>query len=225
GLLFQIMISLLFAVIAFVRNPKHLGKLLFTAAVSYFALIILQQVEFINTATEAFLLRFENASADEGGLQGTLVNRFLMGMFGSVFNTGDLPFFGYGLGLGTNVGSQLTTGDRQFLIAEDEWPRLIGEIGPLLGLLLIAIRLSFGFQVFIGALRKLKAGDYLPWMLLSFGLLLIVQGGWAQPTSLGFCTIVAGMLVAALRDENAETASLSTNEEPEPIGNYNSLYK
>jgi hypothetical protein len=43
------------------------------------------------------------------------------------------------------------------------------------------------------------AGDLLPWILASFGLMNLAQGGWAQPTSLGFGTLIAGLMVAALR--------------------------
>jgi hypothetical protein len=213
SLFFQIIVSMLFAVMAMVRNPKQIGKLAFIFVVGFVALGLLQRVEFFNTATEAFLQRFQNASSDEGGLKGTLVDRFIMSMFGSFFETTGVPFFGYGLGLGTNVGSQLTTGDRQFLIAEDEWPRLIGEIGPLLGLLIILIRISLAFKLITGAFKLMKTGEFLPWMLLSFGFLLVLQGGWAQPTSLGFCTVVAGLSIAAFRNSESDETIVAHNAE------------
>jgi hypothetical protein len=212
SLFFQIIVSMLFAVVAMVRNPKQIGKLLFILVIGFVAIGLLQRVAFFQTATEAFLQRFENASGQEGGLKGTLVDRFLMSMFGSIIETSGTPLFGYGLGLGTNVGSQLTTGDRQFLIAEDEWPRLIGEIGPLLGLLIIVIRISLAFKLLISAYVSMKKGEFLPWMLMSFGFLLILQGGWAQPTSLGFCTLVAGLSVAAFRNNESDETILSTDD-------------
>jgi len=33
-------------------------------------------------------------------------------------------------------------------------------------------------------------------MLLSFALLIIPQGQWAQPTSLGFSTLIGGLMIA-----------------------------
>jgi hypothetical protein len=50
--------------------------------------------------------------------------------------------------------------------------------------------------------RRLSGGDLLPWMLLSFGILNIPQGQWAQPTSLGFSTLIAGLIVASLKENN-----------------------
>jgi diacylglycerol kinase len=216
SLFFQIIVSMLFAIVAMVRNPRQISKLIFILAVGFVAIGFLQQIEFFKTATEAFMQRFENASNDEGGLKGTLVDRFLMSMFGSVSESSGTPLFGYGLGLGTNVGSQLTTGDRQFLIAEDEWPRLIGEIGPLFGLLIILIRTSLAVKLLISAYRSMKGGEFLPWLLMSYGFLLILQGGWAQPTSLGFCTVVAGLSIAAFRNGDSDETSVTGNNETNP---------
>ena len=47
--------------------------------------------------------------------------------------------------MGTNVGSTLLTGDRAFLIAEQEWGRVIGELGLLMGFIVIVIRVFFSF--------------------------------------------------------------------------------
>jgi hypothetical protein len=34
--------------------------------------------------------------------------------------------------------------------------------------------------------------------VLSFGLLVIPQGQLAQPTNLGFCTIIGGLIIASM---------------------------
>jgi hypothetical protein len=116
-----------------------------------------------------------------------------------VKDAGKFPFFGYGLGLGTNVGSMLTKGEVVYLIAEDEWARLIGELGPFMGLLVILLRIGLSVRIAFGAYAKLVKGDLLPWMLLSFGLLILPQGQWGQPTSLGFSALIGGLMLASLR--------------------------
>jgi hypothetical protein len=111
----------------------------------------------------------------------------------------DQPFFGYGMGMGTNVGSALLTGSRKFLIAEEEWARLIGELGAFLGLSVIFIRLALSFKMTIFSYYELRIGNMLPWMLLGYVLTSLPRGQWAQPTSLGFSVMVAGLLIAGMK--------------------------
>jgi hypothetical protein len=198
SLFFQIGISLIFAIIAFIRNPKYLGRLIIALVSIFLVLLILNKTSFFTTATDAFTTRFSNASEYEGGLKGTLVDRFLGGMFGSLSAFRDLPFFGYGMGMGTNAGSQLLTGEVTFLIAEEEWPRLIGELGIVLGLAAILLRVGLTLKVTIACFGKLKNEEFLPWMILSYAIILLIKGGWGQPSSLGFFTIGGGLVIAAL---------------------------
>ena len=200
SLFFQVAISLFFAIIALVRNPKYLGRLFIAAVSCVVVLILLQKVPFFSTAIEAFSVRFTNASDYEGGLRGTLVDRFLGGMLGSTTDLRTIPFFGYGLGMGTNVGSQLLTGNVGFLIAEEEWPRIIGELGLLLGILIILIRIGLTLKITVVCYRKLRQEEFLPWMILSFEIIILLKGGWAQPTSLGFFTLGGGLVLAALNN-------------------------
>jgi len=200
SLLAQVVLSAVFLVLAVIRNPVYSGKIIIAAVIGVVGLILLGRAEFFQTATEVFSTRIDNASGTEGGLEGTLVDRFFGEMINAFKGSTEQPFFGYGLGMGTNAGSKLLTGERNFLIAEGEWGRVIGEMGLILGLFLLIIRLSFIFKVAIASLKKLGSGDLLPWMLLSFGLLIMAQGGWAQPTALGFYTLIAGLLMASLKD-------------------------
>ncbi|RZK44895.1 MAG: hypothetical protein EOO61_02085 [Hymenobacter sp.] len=199
GLLFQVAISAIFMFIATVRQPRYLGHMFLAVCGAVVVVAALSQTAFFQTAIEVFTLRFDNASSTEGGLQGTLVDRYLGSLLEPINQGVRQPFFGYGLGMGTNVGSMLLTGGTAFLIAEGEWGRLIGEMGLALGLAIIFIRLSFCVKVGLACYAKLAANDMLPWMLLSFGLLIIVQGQWAQPTALGFSTLIGGLLIASLR--------------------------
>ena len=105
--------------------------------------------------------------------------------------------------MGTNAGSQLLTGKAQFLIAEEEWGRIIGELGAVLGLTLIAVRVSVTAGAAVRSWRQLRFGDVLPWMLLSNAILLVPQGSWNQPTSLGFVVVGGGLLLASVRRQPA----------------------
>lgn len=199
-LLFEVIISIVFLFIAVSRNPKSWVKMTKMSILIVLSLVILSLVPFFQTATEVFTARFTSASEIEGGLDGTLINRFLGGLINALATSGEQPFFGSGLGMGTNAGAKLLTGSSQtFLIAEGEWGRLVGEMGPLLGITVILIRLLICTKIAILSYKKIFVGDLLPWMLLSFGLLVVVQGQWAQPTVLGFSTIIGGLMIASLK--------------------------
>lgn len=198
SLFFQTGVGVLFALIAVLKNPKYLGRVIIAVMGTLILMAVLSKASFFQTSIEAFTNRFDNANEAEGGLKGVLGDRYLGGMIGALSESGQQPFFGYGIGMGTNVGSNLLSGGAAFLIAEGEWGRLIGEMGPLLGIVVIFIRIGFSFKIAKASFRKLSLNDFLPWMLLSFGLLTVPQAQWAQPTSLGFSTMIGGLMVAAL---------------------------
>jgi hypothetical protein len=199
SLFFQVGLSFIFLIIASLRKPENLFRLAIAIVGGALVLLLLGQSASFGTATEAFTARFEGANETEGGLKGVLLDRFLGGLISSLTGASALPFFGYGLGMGTNVGSMLLSGGRGFLIAEGEWGRAIGELGPLLGIGLIFIRLGLTVKIALACYQKLTEGDLLPWMLLSFGLLTLAQGGWAQPSALGFFTLIGGLMLASIR--------------------------
>jgi len=199
GLFFQVALTMIFTLLAVSRMPKYMSKMIVALIGGTIVLVFISNTDFFETAFGAFSARFETANEVEGGLKGVLIDRYMGGMFGALAQSGDQPFFGYGLGMGTNVGAQVLTGKQVFLIAEGEWGRLIGEMGPLLGLSVIVIRTSLTVRIAMAAYHKMTAGDLLPWILASFGLINLAQGGWAQPTALGFCILISGLLLSSLK--------------------------
>lgn len=200
--LFQIGLTGIFTVLAVSRKPKYIGKLLIAVIGGVIILAALSQTSTFNTATEAFTSRFTSASGIEGGLQGTLGDRFLGGLVSAISESSNQPYFGYGIGMGTNVGSQLMTGGRTFLISEGEWGRILGEMGPLFGLFVIFIRIGLTAKITLASYHKLAVDDFLPWLLLSYGMITLSQGSWAQPTFLGFSVMIGGLMLASLNSNN-----------------------
>jgi hypothetical protein len=199
SLFFGVGVTFIFTFIAVSRQPKYLARILGASVFILIALVILSKTPFLSKPTEVFTARFENASESEGGVKVALVDRYLGGMVGALSGNTFVPFWGYGVGMGTNVGSMLLSGKITFLISEGEWGRLIGELGPLMGILTVLIRLGFCATITIAAYKKLVKGDLLPWLLLSNLLLVVPQGQWAQPTSLGFSTLIGGLIIASFR--------------------------
>lgn len=205
SLLLFVAVALLFTVLGMLRKPQNIGRLVLLALGGVVVLLALSRVSVLQTPIEAFVSRFTAASDVEGGLQGSLGNRYLGGMLDALLNSAQQPFFGYGIGMGTNAGSALLTGDRSFLIAEGEWGRLIGEMGPWLGLVLIFIRIALCVKLAIACYQRLQHDDLLPWILLGNGLLMIPQSQWAQPTALGFSTLITGLIIASLRPASSSS--------------------
>jgi len=209
ALFFQFSLTIIFAVIASMKKPENFNKVLVALIAGLVGFVVLSQTKFFNTATGAFTDRFTSAETQEGGLvKGTIGNRFFGGMLGDLSKSFDQPFWGYGVGMGTNVGSVLLSGSRTFLIAEGEWGRQLGELGPLMGILVILLRVGLTIKLGMASLRKMVAGDLLPWLLFSFAIQNLPLGAWAQPTSLGFCMIIGGLLIASLKGEDVKDSSL-----------------
>jgi len=205
SLTFQLVLSLAFAFLVILRKPKNLGKALIGVAVITALLFALSSSSLFQTATNVLNTRFTNAETAEGGLQGTFGDRYLGGMISTLSSASQQPFFGYGLGMGTKVGSQLLSGNRRvWLIAEAEWGRVIGEMGALMGISVILLRFSLSIKITIASYAKMAKGDMLPWMLLSFGFVLVAQGNWSQPTSLGFFTLIGGLMLGSLNDKKIQ---------------------
>jgi hypothetical protein len=199
-LFFTLGIVIFFTIAAVAKRREAFGKILTGFFIAFVTIMILSQTSIFQTSIGAFTDRFESANENEGGLESVFLDRFFGGMIGALTNAFEDDFlFGRGLGMGTNVGAKLMTGKTTFLISEGEWGRLIGEMGPLLGMGIIFIRMAFSIKLALFSYIKMKEGNVLPWMILSICVLTISQGQWASPTVLGFSTLNGGLVIAALK--------------------------
>jgi hypothetical protein len=160
--------------------------------------------------------RFESS----GGVHEGIVNRFVDELVNSFGACSTAPILGLGLGLGTNAGAGLVSGERQFLLAEGEWGRLILESGPLLGIAFILLRLGILVHLWNASLRKLREGSSLPLLLLSATGVDLLTGQFGQPTGLGFVVLGGGLCLAATRAggtsgdvENSEPTATKPEQE------------
>jgi len=114
------------------------------------------------------------------------------------------PFFGFGTGKGTNVAAQILTGQRTFMLQENNYCRIILENGPLLGLLLISFRLLLTGFLLKESLRGFFYANFLPLLLFASDIVLISKANWSQATTLGFAVFTAGLVLAANRQKDYE---------------------
>ncbi|MBO9699684.1 MAG: hypothetical protein J7604_05695 [Sporocytophaga sp.] len=201
GVFFQVIVTAIFSIFATAKRPKTLFKILGAFLSGAILFYLLTMFSFFQTAMMAFTDRYTKASEVEGGLEGTLIDRYLGGSLSALTNDIDIGFWGAGLGMGTNAGANLLTGKSVFLISEGELGRLIGEMGILLGFIAIAMRFALASSMFVNAWKMINHGNYLPWLLFSFCGTLVLMGTWAQPTALGFAVFPAGLLLSSLKTE------------------------
>jgi len=91
-----------------------------------------------------------------------------------------------------------------------------------MGIILIVFRLGLALKLTLASFRKLKNDDMLPWILTSLGAVIVMQGQWHQPTSLGFCALVGGVWLASLRYKRVEKPIRKKKKNPaaaDPAGN------
>jgi hypothetical protein len=155
------------------------------------------------------------AEAEEQSIAIGLISRVFDG-FGElvrIFPTA--PFFGFGLGIGTNGGAKFLTGQSTFLLAEGEWARLVLESGPVLGLAFLLWRVGLVFRIVVLCLQSVRRGNVLPLLLFSSSGLPLMNGQFGPPTILGFAVFTTGLALAARNtDDESEISAGPTKGEP-----------
>lgn len=200
--LFQTVAFLLFLGIASLRSDYMKSKFIRFVFFGALAIVLLVATGWADTQLEAFSSRMESASNTEGGvIEGSIGHRFFGSFYRGLEGAFRRPAFGYGIGLGTNAGSKMMGGNMYSFgfNGEEEWSRVTGECGLLLGWTIIFIRVIFSLDIWRRAYRYLiEERDFLPWMLVCGVLLNVPQGQWGVPTNLGFCMLFGGFALAAI---------------------------
>ncbi len=151
-----------------------------------------------NAGLETFSARITMANGGEASTGG-FTGRIVSGYTGPLELFATTPFFGNGLGLGTNAGSALVNaGAVKYMLAEDEWSRVILESGPALGGAYLLLRVGLVVWLAWVSIKMGRQGNVLPFLLLGCCAPALVQGQFGQPTELGFAVFGGGLTLAAM---------------------------
>jgi hypothetical protein len=156
----------------------------------------------IQPFTRAFETRWEDSTAVEGGekgVAGVLEERVIGPLLQPLKQVRVVPILGKGLGLGTNVGATRFTGESGFLVGEEAWEATIGELGPILGMGVLLIRIGLTGAMLVLSVREATRGNPVPLLLASVVAQGVLSGSTAQPIGLSFIVIGGGLLLAACR--------------------------
>jgi hypothetical protein len=162
-------------------------------------------------ATESMTRRFSDASNGEGGAQESFILRTVSPITDTIAYSFDSSnWLGVGMGYGSNVASKLLTGDLVFLVAENEFPRLIGELGPPVGIGFMLFRFCLALAFIIKGLERARERDTLSWLFVPVTCSTLVMGILEQPTEQGFLVVSIGFTLAALKRQKVQVSQLTT---------------
>ncbi|WP_291153584.1 hypothetical protein [Flavobacterium sp. UBA7680] len=185
-----------FAFAGSTTSVKSLIRLISTVLVIVVLFMVLQKTTSIfNLGTQVFMSRVDTAKGQEGG---SIVMRTISGFTEPITTLLKAPLFEGNLGMGTNAGAQLLTGQRKFLVSEGELNRVGGEQGLILGGGLVVLRLVLAFGLFFSSIKLPGNYKLLPLTFCGTALFLITQGQWAQPSMLGCAVLATGLLLAGM---------------------------
>ena len=185
-------------IVAYDRNSMNniLGMLVPLGLV----LVVVTNLDIFHEGRQVFEARLQEAGDAGAGLVGTASNwtsRAFGDFYGGFLALKTAPVLGAGLGVGTNVGARLLSGSYGFLLAEGEWARVVLELGPLLALPYLLIRVLICRTLFLTAAHSASAGNVLPMLLFGSCALLVVSGQFSQTSTLGFAVLGAGFCLAS----------------------------
>lgn len=218
-IIFQTAVTVIFVYISSFSSLKNLRKIIFISIMGIFAGIFLLQFSFFEIAFNNIFLRFDHASASEGGIvSGTLGERYFGSFYRGLFEPQnlsriDIPFFGFGQGMGTNAASAMMGADRGFLLAEEEWSRVVDESGFLFGWIILFTRLFFSLSMLKKAYTAMvKKKNSLPFFLMASALPVLISGQWGVAPILGFAALLGGLAIASLKKGYSDSDVLNKNK-------------
>jgi hypothetical protein len=186
------------AIVFGILNPRRAYRIFAIAILICAAAAALSLTSFFREAVTAFMTRWDDASTASGGIEEGLVWRFFGAFLEPLVLLPAAGLIGRGLGVGTGAGATLMTGAPQFLLAENEWPRVVLESGPLLGFSFLAYRVWVAGSIALRAARSARLEQLLPWLLAWYACRSLVTESISQPTNLGFMVFVSGLCLAAI---------------------------
>ncbi len=168
-------------------------------------------------AQDVFMDRWDTAAAEsEGDAWGSLTSRVTANFTQPFRMAARAPLFGNGIGVGSNVGARLLSGQVGFLLAEDEWGKTFLELGPLLGGAFIAFRVALTIYLFLVGFRALISNrDPLPLGLWAAAAPTIFFHQWAPPTLLGFAVFGGGLILTSVNYADDEDDEVEEEDDDE----------
>lgn len=180
------------------KSQRNLLALFFLVTALVVSLLIFMSSDSYQILVE----RNRSAVASEG----SPVARAFSSLYAFTKVVDDAPLWGHGIGSGTNAASTLLRAGREqgagFLLAEDEWSRIVLEMGLPIGGLFILFRVFVLVWLFLKSYRALvRQGTGVPLLLCGFLAPILFNGVITmQGTFLAFGVLYACLILAACKN-------------------------
>jgi hypothetical protein len=209
----------IFALIAIlIVRPRAVNRFGWALVIGVIGALIVSRLPIFKEGFQIISDRFTSAAeaTETTVIRGT-IERVISDFTEGFKNIGNFPFFGFGLGIGTNVGGRILIGRSALLLSESDWTRVLAESGPILGSAFLIWRTLFVLRLGRLSFVALKRGNLLPILLFGSGFTVLLNGQLGQPTILGFAVILNGLCLAATRQRVADPAAITLPMVDQPI--------
>lgn len=211
GAVIQSILTILFVALflAFTGKTKFLGRIVLGFVGIYALFIILSTVSIDGKNLMAPITdRFETAAAQEGGSSGIMETRVLepYKFWNDKGKLLDPPLFGYGIGAGSNYGTQtlglvsIFGNSKAWGLGEWSCQIVTNEMGLFFGGIVWALRLGFCAHLFFACYKKLRRNkDLLPICLWTLSVPYFGNGNINLTMTLGWIVVVMILLMLSIR--------------------------
>lgn len=208
SLLAAYLIILFFSILSLLLSRTSITSLLASAIAIFISFYIALSIPFFHVASEAFLARWDSAGLASGSNRekvgdfsvgvDQIKGRILPGVTTPLSHLDNIPFFGYGVGLGSNFGAQKLGYKTGFVLGEGTWEITIGELGFIMGLSFLLWRLLISISIFNLSCKSSLMKNKAPLIIFGSVVFPLLLGGVSQPSELGFLVFASGLSLAAM---------------------------
>lgn len=211
GAVIQSILTILFiaSITTILGNTKTFTKTIVGVIGLFLLFLVLSNVSIEGKSiTAPITYRFEMAAKQEGGTSGVMSTRVLepYKFWNDKGILLDPPFFGYGLGAGSNFGTQTLHIVNSFYSDSQAWGLgehssqiVTNEMGFLFGGIVFVLRMGFCMFLFFSCIKKLKQNkDILPITLWTLSITYFGTGNLNLTMTLGWIVIVMILLLTSI---------------------------
>lgn len=211
GAVIQSILTILFiaSITILLGNTKTFTKTIVGVIGLFLLFLVLSNVSIEGKSIVAPITdRFEMAAEQEGGTSGVMSSRVFepYKFWNDKGKLLDPPFFGYGLGAGSNFGTQTLHIVNSFYSDSQAWGLgehssqiVTNEMGFLFGGIVFFLRIGFCMFLFFSCIKKLKQNkDILPITLWTLSITYFGTGNLNLTMTLGWIVIVMVLLLTSI---------------------------
>lgn len=217
GAVIQSILTILFiaSITILLGNTKTFTKTIVGVIGLFLLFLVLSNVSIEGKSIVAPITdRFEMAAEQEGGTSGVMSSRVLepYKFWNDKGILLDPPFFGYGLGAGSNFGTQTLHIVNSFYSDSQAWGLgehssqiVTNEMGFLFGGIVFVLRIGFCMFLFFSCIKKLKQNkDILPITLWTLSITYFGTGNLNLTMTLGWIVIVMILLLTSINSSTKQ---------------------